>query len=173
MHLINRSQLSIKIIMPLFIIFRGRLNWPRINANYKRITKNQPSRTISSQESRQIGKITQSVGWSMDWCWKWPYRILRKGFSLESFLLFEYLKSKNILKKIFEIFWNFVIFETPNSPKSFKFDCIRSREHSSEISCSVTRTCLQMKMNCQKKFNDEEMAARVMMMMQNHALFLR
>merc|ERR1711937_141577 len=55
------------------------------------------------------------------------------------------------------------------SPKSFKFDCIRSREHSSEISCSVTRTCLQMKMSCQKKFNDEEMAARVMMMMQNHA----
>ena len=109
MHLINRSQLSIKIIMPLFKIFRGRLNWSRINANYKRITKNQPSRTISSQESRQIGKITQSVGWSMDWCWKWPYRILRKGFSLESFLLFEYLKSKNIFwkryLKYFEILW--------------------------------------------------------------------
>ena len=30
-----------------------------------------------------------------------------------------------------------------------------------------------MKMNCQKKFNDEEMAARVMMTMLNLALFLR
>ena len=73
----------------------------------------------------------------------------------------------------FGVICKFLIFETPNSPKSFKFDCTRSREHSSEISCFVTRTCLQMKMNCQKKFNDEETAARVMMTMQNLALFLR
>ena len=104
MHLINRCQLSIKIIMPLFKIFRGRLNWPRINANYKRITKNQPSRTISSQESRQIGKITQSVGWSMDWCWKWPYRILRKGFSLESFFTICWQKILLFLQ-LFVNFW--------------------------------------------------------------------
>ena len=66
-----------------------------------------------------------------------------------------------------------LVFETPNSPRSFKFDCTKSREHSSEISCYVTRTWLQTKMNCQKKFNDEEMAARVLMTMLKHAPFLR
>ena len=55
------------------------------------------------------------------------------------------LVSNFVFNELFFVTGTFInleifIFETPNSPRSFKFDCIKSREHSSEISCFVTRT---------------------------------